>query len=43
MFLTLGVDGAAPLAEAHRRASEIEEEIRSALPAISEVIVHTEP
>ncbi len=43
VFLTLGVDGAAPLAEAHRRASEIEEEIRSALPAISEVIVHTEP
>jgi cation diffusion facilitator family transporter len=43
VFLTLGVDGAAPLAEAHQRASEIEEEIRSALPAISEVIVHTEP
>ena len=29
--------------EAHRRASEVEEEIRAALPAISEIIVHTEP
>ena len=43
LFLTLGVDGSVPLEEAHRRASEIEEEIRGALPAISEIIVHTEP
>jgi cation diffusion facilitator family transporter len=43
LFLTLGVDGSVPLDEAHRRASEIEEEIRAALPAISEIIVHTEP
>ncbi|MGE5275082.1 MAG: cation diffusion facilitator family transporter [Verrucomicrobiota bacterium] len=43
LYLTLGVDGSVPLADAHRRASEIEEEIRAALPAVSEVIVHTEP
>jgi cation diffusion facilitator family transporter len=43
LFLTLGVDGSVPLDEAHRRASEIEEEIRGTLPAISEIIVHTEP
>jgi divalent metal cation (Fe/Co/Zn/Cd) transporter len=32
-----------PLAEAHSRASEIEEQIRAELPAVSEIIVHTEP
>jgi divalent metal cation (Fe/Co/Zn/Cd) transporter len=43
VFLTLGVDGSLPLAEAHRRASEVEEQIRTALPTIAEIIVHTEP
>jgi len=43
LYLTLGVDGSLPLADAHRRASEIEEEIRAAVPAVSEIIVHTEP
>jgi cation diffusion facilitator family transporter len=43
VFLTLEMDGSVPLDEAHRRASEIEEEIRAALPTISEIIVHTEP
>ena len=43
VFLTLGLDPGVPLAEAHSRASEIEEEIRTGLPAISEIIVHTEP
>jgi divalent metal cation (Fe/Co/Zn/Cd) transporter len=42
-FLTLGMDPSRPLAEAHARASEIEERIRRAHPAIAEVIVHTEP
>ena len=42
-FLTLTVDGATPLAEAHRRASEIEERIRRERPEIADVIVHTEP
>jgi cation diffusion facilitator family transporter len=43
VFLTLGLDPAVPLAEAHSRASEIEEQIRAALPSVSELIVHTEP
>jgi divalent metal cation (Fe/Co/Zn/Cd) transporter len=43
VFLTLGLDPAVPLAEAHARASEIEERIRRELPEISEIIVHTEP
>ena len=43
VFLTLGLDPTVPLAEAHARASEIEERIRTELPAISEIIVHTEP
>ena len=41
--LTLGLDAASPLAEAHARASEIEERIRRARPDIADVIVHTEP
>jgi cation diffusion facilitator family transporter len=43
VFLTLGLDPSVPLAEAHARASEVEERIRRELPAISEIIVHTEP
>jgi cation diffusion facilitator family transporter len=43
LFLTLGIGGSSTLDEAHRRASEIEEEIRAALPDLSEIIVHTEP
>jgi len=43
VFLTLGLDPTAPLAEAHSRASEIEEQIRAELPSVSELIVHTEP
>jgi len=42
-FLTLGLDPATTLAEAHRRASEVEERIRQKLPEIADVIVHTEP
>jgi cation diffusion facilitator family transporter len=42
-FLTLGLDGASPLADAHARASEIEEAIRRERPDIADVIVHTEP
>jgi cation diffusion facilitator family transporter len=42
-YLTLGLDAASPLAEAHARASEIEERIRRARPEIADVIVHTEP
>jgi cation diffusion facilitator family transporter len=41
--LTLGLEGGRPLAEAHARASEIEERIRRARPEIADVVVHTEP
>jgi divalent metal cation (Fe/Co/Zn/Cd) transporter len=42
-YLTLCVDPSATLAEAHGRASEIEERIRRERPEIADVIVHTEP
>lgn len=42
-FLTLGLDPTTSLADAHARASEIEERIRRERPGISDVIVHTEP
>ncbi|MDX6489718.1 MAG: hypothetical protein QOK13_2333 [Gaiellaceae bacterium] len=42
-FLTLALDPRVPLADAHARASEIEERIRSERPEIADVIVHTEP
>jgi divalent metal cation (Fe/Co/Zn/Cd) transporter len=42
-YLTLCVDGATPLADAHARASRIEERIRRERPEIADVIVHTEP
>jgi cation diffusion facilitator family transporter len=42
-YLTLSLDPGTPLAEAHARASEIEERIRNERPEISDVIVHTEP
>jgi divalent metal cation (Fe/Co/Zn/Cd) transporter len=42
-FLTLGLEGATTLDEAHARASEIEERIRLERPDIADVIVHTEP
>jgi cation diffusion facilitator family transporter len=43
VFLTLGLGGAASLADAHGRASAIEERVRSAVPAVADVVVHTEP
>jgi cation diffusion facilitator family transporter len=42
-FLTLGLDPAGPLSDAHASASEIEARIRSERPEIADVIVHTEP
>jgi cation diffusion facilitator family transporter len=42
-FLTLGMDSDRPLAEAHARASELEEQIRRAHPEIADIVVHTEP
>jgi divalent metal cation (Fe/Co/Zn/Cd) transporter len=43
LFLTLGLPAAASLAEAHDRASAVEERIRAAVPGLADVIVHTEP
>jgi divalent metal cation (Fe/Co/Zn/Cd) transporter len=42
-FLTVGMKPERPLAEAHARASEVEERIRRAQPEIADVVVHTEP
>jgi divalent metal cation (Fe/Co/Zn/Cd) transporter len=42
-FLTLGLDPSSPLADAHAQASEVEHEIRQALPSLADVSVHTEP
>jgi cation diffusion facilitator family transporter len=42
-YLTLALDPGTPLADAHARASEVEEEIRRVRPEIADVIVHTEP
>ena len=42
-YLTLGLDPGTALADAHARASEIEERIRRERPDIADVIVHTEP
>jgi divalent metal cation (Fe/Co/Zn/Cd) transporter len=41
--LTLSLEGDSRLADAHARASEIEERIRRVRPEISDVVVHTEP
>ena len=42
-YLTLGLDPSTTLAEAHSRASAIEERIRRERPEIADVVVHTEP
>jgi divalent metal cation (Fe/Co/Zn/Cd) transporter len=43
VFLTLGLGGEGSLADAHGAASAIEERVRGAVPAIADVVVHTEP
>jgi cation diffusion facilitator family transporter len=43
VFLTVGVGAAASLVDAHRVASEFEDQLRRQLPQIAEVVVHTEP
>jgi cation diffusion facilitator family transporter len=42
-FVTLGLDPASTLADAHARASEVEERLRAEHPELADVIVHTEP
>jgi cation diffusion facilitator family transporter len=43
VFLTLALSAAGSLADAHGQASAIEERVRGAVPAIADVVVHTEP
>ena len=43
VFLTVLMPGSLELTDAHERASEIEREVRSRLPEVAEVVVHTEP
>jgi cation diffusion facilitator family transporter len=43
VFLTLSVGSHESLADAHRLAGELEEELRRRLPDVADVIVHTEP
>jgi divalent metal cation (Fe/Co/Zn/Cd) transporter len=43
VYVTIGLDSATTLADAHARASELEELIRRARPDVADVIVHTEP
>jgi len=42
-FLTLALGSEGSLADAHGRASAVEERIRREVPAIADVVVHTEP
>jgi cation diffusion facilitator family transporter len=42
-FLTLALAGDESLAEAHARASAVEERVRRAVPGITDVVIHTEP
>jgi cation diffusion facilitator family transporter len=43
VFLTLAVDPADSLTDAHRLASELEEDLHQRIGGIAEVVVHTEP
>jgi cation diffusion facilitator family transporter len=42
-FLTLALSGGESLAEAHARASVVEERVRAAVLGVADVVVHTEP
>ena len=43
VFLTLALAGEESLADAHASASAVEERVRSAVPGVVDVVVHTEP
>ena len=43
MLVTLALDGATTLADAHDQATAVSERIRAALPGVADVVVHTEP
>jgi cation diffusion facilitator family transporter len=42
VFLTVGMDTQTTLADAHRLASELEDELRQRLPGVADVVVHTD-
>jgi divalent metal cation (Fe/Co/Zn/Cd) transporter len=42
-YVSVALDPGASLAEAHDRASQIEESVRRERPEITDVVVHTEP
>ena len=42
-YLTLGLGAEESLSDAHSRASAVEERVRSAVPEIADVVIHTEP
>jgi cation diffusion facilitator family transporter len=42
-FLTLALGANESLADAHGRASAVEERVRSAVPEIADIVIHTEP
>ena len=43
VFITLAVPAGESLSDAHRLAGELEEELRSRIPDIADVVIHTEP
>ncbi len=43
VYLIVALDPESPLAEAHKRASEIESSVHRSCPGIKQLIVHTEP
>ncbi len=43
VLVTLALDGATTLADAHDQATAVSERIRSAHPGVADVVVHTEP
>ena len=43
VLVTLALDGATTVAEAHGEASAVSRVIREALPGVADVVVHTEP
>ena len=43
VFLTLALPAAGSLTDAHGQASAVEKRVRGAVPAIADVVVHTEP
>ena len=43
VFLSLGLDARVSLPDAHKLASELEDDLRAQYPFIADVVVHTEP